>query len=67
MQMSHDMDESFAYFYKDKEFGPAIDTKPVPQRSLEKFKGKLPDQLLSYWQQYGWSGYGRGLFWTVDP
>lgn len=39
--MSQDMDESFAYFFKDKAFGPAIDIKSVPKRSLEKFKGKL--------------------------
>jgi len=61
------MDEDFSFFYHSEGFGPAINTKHVPQESLDKFKGKLPDQLLSYWQQYGWSGYGQGLFWLVDP
>ena len=65
--MSQEMDELFSYFLKDKGFGPAIETKVVSQRSLEKFKGKLPDQLLLYWREYGWSGYGKGLFWLVDP
>ena len=65
--MSQDMDESFSYFYRDKGFGPAIDTAAVPPEAIAKFKGKLPNQLLSYWQQYGWSGYGKGLFWLVDP
>jgi len=65
--MSLDMDEMFSYFYKDKGFGPAVETKVVPELALEKFKGKLPDQLLTYWRQYGWSGYDKGLFWLVDP
>jgi hypothetical protein len=67
MQMSQDMDESFAYFYNDEGFGPAIQTQTVSPQKIEKFRHKLPDQLLSYWQQYGWSGYGKGLFWFVDP
>jgi hypothetical protein len=65
--MNQEMDESFGYFYKDKEFGPAIHTQVVQPEQIAKFKGKLPDQLLSYWQQYGWSGYGKGLFWLVNP
>ncbi len=65
--MTQDMDEDFAYFYKDKGFGPAVHSQAVPEASLAKFQGKLPDQLLSYWRQYGWSGYGQGLFWLVDP
>ena len=32
-----------------------------------RYRGKLPDQLLAYWQEHGWSGYADGLFWTVDP
>ena len=65
--MSHGMDECFAYFYEDEGFGPAIHTRDVALDRLEKFRGKLPDQLLNYWRQYGWSGYGKGLFWLVDP
>lgn len=30
-------------------------------------RGKLPDQMLAYWQEYGWCGYADGLFWTVNP
>ena len=65
--MSTNMDESFAYFHNDEGFGPAIQTQAVAPQKIEKFRGRLPDQLLSYWQQYGWSGYGKGLFWFVDP
>ena len=65
--MTQEMDARFAYFYNDEGFGPAIDPKAVSDNDIAKFKGKLPDQLLSYWRQYGWSGYGNGLFWLVNP
>ena len=65
--MSQTMDEEFAYFYRDEGFGPAVDAVSVPAEALSKFKGKLPDQLLSYWRQHGWSGFGNGLIWLVDP
>ncbi len=65
MQMRKNMDEYFTSFLND--FGPAICTQKVPASSIERYRGKLPDQLLSYWQEYGWSGYAAGLFWTINP
>jgi hypothetical protein len=65
--MTQPMDEDFEYFYKDEGFGPSLATHPVAIQTIEKFRGKLPDQLLAYWKQYGWSGYGEGLFWLVNP
>jgi hypothetical protein len=59
------MDEDFEYFLE--KMGPAFDTQRVPPSSIEHYEGKLPDQLLKYWKEYGWSGYADGLFWTVDP
>lgn len=59
------MDEDFAGFLND--FGPAFDKQYVPPSSIERYRGKLPDQLLSYWAEHGWCGYANGLFWTVDP
>lgn len=59
------MDEDFAGFLND--FGPAFDKRFVPPSSIERYRGKLPDQLLSYWAEHGWCGYANGLFWTVDP
>lgn len=59
------MDEYFEAFLQ--EFGPAIDRRDVPALSLERYRGKLPEQLLLYWEEHGWSGYASGLFWTVDP
>lgn len=59
------MDQYFEYFLK--KFGPAIDPREVSSDTLARFKGRLPDQLLSYWQAHGFSGYADGLFWTVNP
>lgn len=59
------MDEDFAGFLED--FGPAFERRDVPPSSVERYRGKLPDQLLAYWQEHGWCGYADGLFWTVDP
>jgi hypothetical protein len=59
------MDENFAYFLE--KMGPAIDRLYVPTSSIERYRGKLPDQLLTYWKECGWCGYADGLFWTVNP
>ena len=48
-------------------FGEATYTTEVPETSLEKYRGILPDKLLLYWKEEGWSAYGNGLFWTVNP
>ncbi|WP_426078371.1 GAD-like domain-containing protein [Janthinobacterium sp. PSPC3-1] len=58
-------DEDFEIFIDT--FGEATQRVEVPTSSIEKWRGKLPDQLLKYWQQEGWCAYANGLFWTVDP
>jgi hypothetical protein len=60
------MDEDFEYFL-EKMGQQAIDQRDVPQTTLDKYRGKLPDRLLGYWQEFGWAGYDDGLFWSVDP
>lgn len=59
------MDEDFEYFLE--KMGPALDKRYVPPSSIERYRGKLPDKLLAYWDEHGWCGYADGLFWTVDP
>lgn len=61
------MDRFIERFLNEKGFGPAMRKKEVPESKLNKFRGKLPEVLLEYWRQYGWCGYGEGIFWTVDP
>jgi len=59
------MDENFKYFLE--KMGPAIGKRDVPPSSIERYRGKLPNQLLAYWEEHGWCGYADGLFWTVNP
>lgn len=58
-------DEYFQNFLDG--FGPQIQRREVPLSSIERYRGRLPDQLLEYWKEFGWSGYAMGLFWVVDP
>lgn len=58
-------DEFFEVFIE--EFGEATHRIAVPEEKIEKWRGKLPDQLLKYWKAEGWSGYANGQFWIVDP
>lgn len=58
-------DESFSVFVED--FGEMTDRVPVTAAEAERWRGKLPDQLLSWWQSEGRGGYRQGLFWLVDP
>jgi hypothetical protein len=58
-------DEDFAFFIS--EFGEAQIRREVPEEVIHQWKGRLPDKLLEYWRDEGWSGYANGLFWTVNP
>lgn len=59
------VDKVFARFI-DK-FGAPVAWQAVPISSIERYKGKLPNQLLEYWAEHGWCGYGEGIFWIVNP
>lgn len=59
------MDEAFSIFLE--EFAPTIERSEVPLSSIQRYRGKLPDQLLAYWAEHGWCGYGEGIFWMVNP
>lgn len=63
----NNMSSHFDFFYNYEGFGPAFDRIPVSDEIFEKYKNKLPNQLLEYWRQYGFCGWGDGLFWTVNP
>ena len=58
-------DEVFELF--TEHFGEATDRFEVPESGLVKYRGKLPDQLLTYWREEGWCSYADGLLWTVNP
>lgn len=59
------MDEIFSIFIES--IGKPMYRQEVPPSSIRRYTGKLPDKLLEYWAEHGWSGYGEGIFWTVNP
>jgi len=50
-----------------KKFGEPSNSQTVPETSFEKYKGILPDVLLTIWKKAGWASWGNGIFWTVNP
>ncbi|PPD18747.1 MAG: glutamyl-tRNA amidotransferase [Methylomonas sp.] len=60
-------DEYFTEFLEGEGFAPAIECRSVDEETFSHYRGKLPDRLLKYWQEYGLCGYGDGLFWIVNP
>ena len=60
------MREEYFQLFID-EFGEADSCKKVPGDIIDKYRGKLPDQLLGYWHTEGWCQYANGLVWTVNP
>ena len=61
------VDEYFEEFLHGEGFAPALDCRPVEAATLQHYRGRLPDRLLEYWQEFGFCGYAEGLFWTVNP
>ena len=41
--------------------------RAVSADTLEKYRGKLPNRLLEYWQEYGFCNFADGLFWLTNP
>ena len=39
----------------------------APKEILDKYRGTLPDELIYYWEQYGFSSFKEGLFWLTNP
>lgn len=58
-------DDDFDYFIE--KFGEATHQEAVPQAAIEKWRDRLPDALLHYWQSEGWNGYANGRLWIVNP
>ncbi|MEY0067573.1 GAD-like domain-containing protein [Providencia rettgeri] len=46
------------------EFGDATTSRYASVEEIEKWKGKLPELLLNYWRNEGWSSYYNG--WRIQ-
>jgi hypothetical protein len=59
------MDDFFKIFLT--KFGSPFYRDEAPASSITRYREKLPDLLLEYWEEHGWGGYADGLFWIVNP
>lgn len=48
-------------------WGPPMYSVPVGEDRFERFGGVVPDLLLEFWREFGFSGFGDGLLWICDP
>ena len=53
--------------YVFEKFGMPFASTPVSAETLAKYRGKLPDRLLEYWQEFGFCGFKDGIFWLTNP
>lgn len=58
-------DEYFDYFLS--KFGKPTEVVQATEDQIDAYRDILPDRLLEYWHQVGFSGYGDGLFWITNP
>lgn len=50
-----------------KKFPPAGELRKPTEETLEQYRGILPEDLLDFWQEYGFGNYGGGLLKVIDP
>lgn len=48
-------------------YPPDRDLRKPTSEMLERFQGKVPAELLDFWQEYGFGNYGGGLLKIIDP
>ncbi|QBG34927.1 GAD-like domain-containing protein [Litorilituus sediminis] len=65
MAVNFEVDEELECFLD--EFYLPRERNIVPVDIINKYKNKLPNRLLEYWQEFGFSGFNDGLFWLVNP
>lgn len=39
----------------------------VASDRFDQFEDLVPDLLSTFWREFGFSGFGNGLFWLCDP
>ena len=47
--------------------GPVGNAQPVAPEAVERYRGRLPDEVLLEWETTGWCSYADGFLWLVDP
>lgn len=58
--------EYFKGMFKN-EFGSPDRYIEANEDVINKYQGILPDELLLYWKEYGFSSFKNGLYWITNP
>ncbi|WP_168175972.1 GAD-like domain-containing protein [Mycobacterium sp. ST-F2] len=45
---------------------PTVSSR-APDERLEQYRDVVPELLLTFWREFGFAGFGNGLFWLCDP
>ncbi len=40
---------------------------PVPAEVIDEYRGRVPDELIEIWEQYGYGTFGEGFLRIIDP
>jgi hypothetical protein len=48
-------------------WGAPTQAVEVPPERYDEFAGVVPELLLTFWREFGFAGFGDGLFWICDP
>jgi hypothetical protein len=48
-------------------YGKPIESERADPKLLSAYKNVVPDQLIEFWERFGFGGYARGLVWIVNP
>lgn len=55
------------FLYCIEEFGPPADGEPVPAEVREAYRGRVPQSMLDFWEEYGAGTWLDGRFQLVRP
>ncbi|OYO12233.1 hypothetical protein CGZ98_08635 [Enemella evansiae] len=58
--------EPFLEFLIDKQ-GPVLRGPDASPAKIEAWRGKMPELILTWWQEVGFAGFAEGLIWLTDP
>jgi hypothetical protein len=50
-----------------EDWGAPTQPGAVPPERFDEFAGVLPDLMLTFWREFGFSGFGDGMLWICDP
>lgn len=49
------------------EISDFVSHAPVPVEIIDEYRGRVPDELVEIWEQYGYGTFGEGFLRIIDP